>query len=599
MSDPDYDKKRWPSQFFSEPLLKREIIPKEKNLPKRNVSLTSEERPFWVNQLFEGKDLIENSTQNKLQIIKNGIVIHEVDLEKAQEEIILGRHPLAEIQLEGARISMFHLGILKKEGGYFIQDLDSESGSFLNGERLQPKEVVRLHDCDTIELPDFSLKCVLADTPALKTAPTPENTPKFQNLTESKNNATLEIKPEIKSESETTTSKSETKNKKKSDKKIKALPVTSTDVIAPVIEEPKYCPLMSHLIDEHNKIAVWSKGTTILQVADIIDETADTKTFRLVSYENPILFSYQPGQFITFLLNINGQEVQRSYSMSSSPSRPHTLELTIKRVPNGLVSNWLCDNVKLGDKLTVKGPSGKFTCFHYPSNRIMFLAAGSGITPVMSMARWIVDTAADVDVKFIASFKNPAEIIFRKELELLSARHGSFRVALTVTSSWQSTEFWTGFTGRISPQMIEIVAPDFRDRHIFMCGPDVFMEGMKEMLRTLDFPMTNLHSESFTAGRVAKGVATHSEDKGKYRVKFLKSGLTVKTDGRKSILQLAEANGVEIDYSCRAGYCGDCKAKVKGKVKILENAEIDEQDKEQGFVYTCCSFPEGDIKVKA
>ncbi len=367
----------------------------------------------------------------------------------------------------------------------------------------------------------------------------------------------------------------------------------------PGIEEPKYCPLMSHLIDGHDKIAVWSKGTTVLQVADIIDETGDTKTFRLVSYENPILFSYQPGQFITFLLNINGQEVQRSYSMSSSPSRPHTLELTIKRVPNGLVSNWLCDNVKLGDKLTVKGPSGKFTCFHYPSNRIMFLAAGSGITPVMSMARWIVDTAADVDVKFIASFKNPAEIIFRKELELLSARHGSFRVALTVTSSWQSTEFWTGFTGRISPQMIEIVAPDFRDRHIFMCGPDVFMEEMKEMLRTLDFPMANLHSESFTAGRVAKGVATHSEEKGKYRVKFLKSGLTVKTDGRKSILQLAEANGVEIDYSCRAGYCGDCRAKVKGKVKILENAEIDEQDKEQGFVYTCCSFPEGDINVKA
>ena len=282
------------------------------------------------------------------------------------------------------------------------------------------------------------------------------------------------------------------------------------------MEEPKYCPLMSHLIDKHDKIAVWSKGTTILQVADIIDETRDTKTFRLVSNDSPILFSYQPGQFITFLLNINGEEVQRSYSMSSSPSRPHTLELTIKRVPNGFVSNWLCDNVKLGDKLTVKGPSGKFTCFHYPSSKIMFLAAGSGITPVMSMARWIVDTAADVDAKFIASIKSPSEIIFRKELELLSARHGSFQVALTVTSSWQSTEFWTGFTGRISPQMVEIVAPDFRERHIFMCGPDVFMEEMKEMLRGLNFPMANLHSESFTAGRVAKGVATHPEkNKGK------------------------------------------------------------------------------------
>jgi ferredoxin-NADP reductase/pSer/pThr/pTyr-binding forkhead associated (FHA) protein len=580
MPDSEYDKNRWPTQLFNQRPITKKTVAEEETKAKRN-SITHASGPFWVNQLFEGKESNKSSSQKKLQIIKNNIVIHELDLEKVAEETILGRHPAADIQLESARISMFHIGILRKEEGYFVQDLGSEAGSFLNGERLLAKEATPLNHNDQIELPDFSLRCILFDEIAVIPATAVTKTV-FAQESEPEPQTTREFKQELPS------------------KKI-LKPVTKpTDITIHEIEEPKYCPLMSHLIDRQHQIAVWSKGTTNLRVADIVDETYDTKTFRLVSSDSPILFSYQPGQFITILLEINGQEVQRSYSMSSSPSRPHTLDLTVKRVPDGLVSNWLCDNLKLGSTLKVKGPSGKFTCFHYPSNKIMFIAAGSGITPVMSMARWIADTAADVEVKFIASFKTPSEIIFRKELELLSARHSSFRMALTVTSSWRSTEFWTGFTGRINPQMVQIVAPDFKERHIFMCGPDAFMDEMKEMLREMDFPMANLHSESFTAGRVAKGVDTHPKDKkGKYRVKFVKSGVTVKTDGKKSILQLAEANGIELDYSCRAGYCGDCKAKVKGNVRVLDNAEVDEADKAEGFVYTCCSFPESDIKVKA
>jgi glycine betaine catabolism B len=218
------------------------------------------------------------------------------------------------------------------------------------------------------------------------------------------------------------------------------------------------------------------------------------------------LFSYKPGQFVTFLLDIDGEKVQRSYSMSSSPSRPHTLETTIKRVPGGRVSNWFCDNVKLGDVLRIKGPSGKFTCFNYPSNKMLLIGAGSGITPVMSMCRWIVDTTADVDVKLLASYRSPADAIFRKELELVSARHSRFQVAVSVTSGWRGTESWTGYTGRISKQIIEIFAPDYKERHIFMCGPEPFMEAVKELLCHMDFDISQLHTESFGSGRVAQGI---------------------------------------------------------------------------------------------
>jgi len=541
--------KDWAGKLFNEKKIKEKAV-----LHEELVSKKSPAKPvtgaFWVNQLFEGKAPVQSGMQDKLQVIKNGVVVYELSLHEAKSETILGRHPSADIQLEGARVSMFHVAIIKQaEDQYSIQDLGSESGTFLNGNQLLAKEATYLRDGYIAELPDFYLKFILPNTPALE------------------------------AERET----------------IKAL----IDITLPRIEQSKYCPLMSHLIEDRDNVEIWSKGTTVLRVADIVDETYDTRTFRLIADEKPILFSYQPGQFITFLLNINGEEVQRSYSMSSSPSRPHTLELTVKRVPNGLVSNWLCDTIKLGDKLKVKGPSGKFTCFNYPSNKIMFLAAGSGITPIISMARWIADTAADIDAKFIASFKTPSEIIFRRELELLSARHSSFRVALSITANWHSTEFWTGFTGRINQKMIEIVAPDFRERHIFMCGPEAFMEEMKTMLIKMDFPMVNLHSESFSGGRVASGVETHADSVGKYQVKFAKSGVTIKTNGNKSILDLAEAHGIELDYSCRAGYCGDCKAKVKGDVKMPENTEIEDGEKAEGFVYTCCGFPQSDIEVDA
>jgi ferredoxin-NADP reductase len=194
---------------------------------------------------------------------------------------------------------------------------------------------------------------------------------------------------------------------------------------------PRSCPLLSNLIEDRGLQKVWSEGTINLKVRDIIEETHDCKTFRLVG-EEPLLFSYKPGQFVTFILAIDGREVRRSYSMSSSPSRPHMLEVTVKRMPGGLVSNWFCDHVKLGDVLTVKGPTGKFTCFNYPSNKMLFIGAGCGITPILSMSRWIADTASDVDVKLLASFKSPQDIIFRKEFEMLSARSSGFQVAITV-----------------------------------------------------------------------------------------------------------------------------------------------------------------------
>lgn len=512
---------------------------------------------LWAQRLFEGKPT-GSAAAETMQIFKGGIAIHEVALAELKPETVIGRHPNADIQLEAQRLAMFHACLWRLDDEYYIESLDTAHGTLLNRRKLKPKYPVQLRDGAEVDLPGYRLVFSLPNWPPVEDA-----------------GAGIEEGDEI--------------------------PEAPAFFYSPATTPPPApCPLLSHLVAARENLCVWTEGIMTLKVADIIEETHDVKTFRF-SGEDPLLFSYKPGQFVTFLLNIDGREVQRSYSMSSSPSRPHTLELTIKRVPGGLVSNWFCDRVRLGDVLQIKGPSGRFTCFEYPTNKLLFIAAGSGVTPIMSMCRWIVDTAADVDVKMLASFRSPPDIIFRKELEWMSARHSAFQVALTMTAGWRGTECWTGFTGRVSRQMITLLAPDYLDRHIFMCGPEPFMDGVKEILRELDFDFSNLHTESYGSSRVAQGVASASPSlplSGPlHKVTFARSGLTVDADEHTTLLDLAEAHGIEIDYSCRSGSCGECEVKCRGQIEMISECELDPAQRAAGFIYTCCSVAKSDLEL--
>ena len=152
-------------------------------------------------------------------------------------------------------------------------------------------------------------------------------------------------------------------------------------------------------VDPKVDLPIWTGRDTPLYVTEIIQDTHNVYTFRLQG--DPLCrFVYYPGQFCTLVLNIDGKKVVRSYSISSSPTRPFSLEITIKRVPGGLVSNWLPDNLRVGDRLEISGPKGRFclTPGQIPS-KLLLLAAGSGITPLMSMTRWLCDLSAGVDIK--------------------------------------------------------------------------------------------------------------------------------------------------------------------------------------------------------
>ena len=222
---------------------------------------------------------------------------------------------------------------------------------------------------------------------------------------------------------------------------------------------------------------------------------------------------------------------------------------------------------------------------------------------MMSMSRWIADTTADVDVKFLASFKSPHDIIFRKELELISARHNRFRVAVTLTSTWGRTESWTGLTGRINSALIRMLAPDLDERHVFLCGPEPFAAEVKKGLQELNFNFANFHAESFGTGRVARGVKGNAKSlqlsEPRHRVRFTKSDISVETDETVNLLELAEAHGIEIEYACRSGSCGACEVRFSGKLSEKADFETTPQCKESGLAFACCSVALADLEVDA
>ncbi len=364
------------------------------------------------------------------------------------QECLLGRDERCHIVVDDSLASRTHGKIAFRNGAYYYSDLGSRNGSRINNEDAQLNQEYLLKPSDTIALGNHLLW-------------------------------------------------------------VKAISGMQAPSAAPQSLTPaQYMPLAT--IDT-TSLETWTQGTKQVKCVQIIDETDDVKTFTFMS-KPPVKFNYQPGQFITLNLNINGKSVKRSYSISSTPSRPHSIEVTVKRVPApadeptappGLVSNWLHDNMRVGSQIEINAPMGKFTNFANPSAKVFFISAGSGITPMMSMSRWICDTVSNVDIVFLHSARSPKDIIFRQELEMMTARYPNFKLAITVTRP-ERGQPWYGYTGRINETILPAIAPDYMERTVYVCGPNPFMEATKALLQKINFPMENYYEESFGGAKKKK-----------------------------------------------------------------------------------------------
>ena len=334
---------------------------------------------------------------------------------------------------------------------------------------------------------------------------------------------------------------------------------------------------------------------------EVRDETHDVKTFVFTARE-PRLFRYRPGQFLTLDVEIDGARVNRCYTVSSSPTRPHAVTITVKRMPTGAVTPWLHANLRPGVSIRAIGPMGDFTCGAHPAPKYLFLSGGSGITPLMSMARAHDDLASAADIVFVHNARSPADIIFRTELALMAQHRPNFRF-VPVCETDSPGEPWHGLRGRLSLPMLRLIGPELATREIFTCGPAPYMAAVRAMLGEAGFDMAHYHEESFdfatlSADRVA-AATTEAPAADGFKVEFTKSDRIVICAPDAFVLDAAEAAGMRLPSSCTQGMCGTCKSKlVSGTVDMKHSGGIRKREIEQGMILICCSKPTSDLVIE-
>ncbi len=358
-------------------------------------------------------------------------------------------------------------------------------------------------------------------------------------------------------------------------------------------------------LQDLQELPVWQTKKTPVKCVNIIQETHDVKTFQFEA-EQPQRFLFKPGQFIGIQLVIDGERHNRSYTIASSPSRPHRLELTIKKELGGVVSPWLHQNIQVGSVIEVRGPAGRFNNMDIESDKVLLISAGSGITPMMSMARFWADTDAEKDVKFLNWVRSVQDIIFRRELALIDANCANFELEVICTQPGL-TENWLGRRGRINVTTLEDMVEDLHQRVVFCCGPEGFMQSVKSCLQDLEFDMANYHDESFDPGGKKKAKlaeiaqlkpTAEAQPEMSHVITLAKSDRQFEILESEILLEKLEAEGVLMESACRAGNCGACRVhKLKGETVTKNEAGLLSEDKANGDILTCTTRVLSDISL--
>jgi ferredoxin-NADP reductase len=291
---------------------------------------------------------------------------------------------------------------------------------------------------------------------------------------------------------------------------------------------------------------------------------------------------HKPGQFLRIGIDINGVRHWRAYSLSSAPEREDGLiSVTVKCVESGKVSPFLVRVARPGTIVSLGGVEGDFVLSDPPPSKLLFISAGSGVTPIMCMLRHLDHTGEMGDVVLLHSAWHPDDVIFGPELRALADRNDGCRLHEQHTRQY----------GRISPPDLDRLCPDWREREAYMSGPrdmlDAFIEHWD---RNGDCDL--LHVERF---QPKLGLGQAGEGEGG-TINFLMSGCETESDGHMPILVAGEEAGLELPYGCREGICHTCVGELRsGRVRDLRNGKVYGQEGE--MIRTCISAPEGPIEV--
>ena len=357
---------------------------------------------------------------------------------------------------------------------------------------------------------------------------------------------------------------------------------------------------MNDMSDRANVRQNWNPDTdNQLTCIDVHQETHDVKTFTFVA-DGGKHIAFQAGQYFAFDVKVGGGIETRCYSISSSPMRPNAISITVKRVADGTISNWLHDNLAAGTRVRASGPLGQFIRPATADGKYLFLSAGSGVTPVMAMVRELADTASPADVVFLHAGRTPKDLVFRDELAVLATRLKAFRLYFLPEHLTGETS-WSGLSGRISRELLQLVVPDLRDRTVLCCGPAPFMKAARSISAELGVPAERYIEESFDAAVIEDASISlkREVESETFRVEFAKQGRTIDVAAGQTVLSAAKKAGVKIPSSCSNGLCGTCKSKLtSGTVDMKHSGGIRQREVDAGMFLPCCSRPLSNLVIE-
>jgi ferredoxin-NADP reductase len=338
-----------------------------------------------------------------------------------------------------------------------------------------------------------------------------------------------------------------------------------------------------------------SKSPMRLLLSQTEQQTHDTKTLRFQLLDERLLCA-KPGQFLTFQWTIDGQRVTRSYTISSSSVRENYVEITPKRIENGCVSVFLNERAKPGLAVEASGPYGRFYFDEILHKSIVLIAAGSGITPMISMLRYIDDLQLATPATLLYCVRTGAEIIFENELVRLSGSLPNFKYEVCLS---RPDPTWKGRSGRLSAEFVTQNVTDLDSHTFFLCGPKGFMDNAHQILSTLGVNQDRVLQESF--GESKRSTEPNPLEARPFEtVVFIHSQKVCQVSAGSTLLDLAERNEVQIPYECRQGLCGTCATRVlSGTVQMDVEAGLTAEQKNAGYVLPCVGRAEGTVVVAA
>lgn len=344
-----------------------------------------------------------------------------------------------------------------------------------------------------------------------------------------------------------------------------------------------------------------------LAVKNVINETKDAIT---IVFEQPAKkINYKSGQFLTLIVPMKGKDVRRAYSLCSSPYVDQDLAVTVKRVDDGLMSNWLPENLKVGSKVKIMEPMGQFTTEFAKENKrhLIMFAGGSGITPMMSIIKSTLTQEPESICSLIYCNRDIDSIIFRNTLDTMQTTwEGRLHVIHILDNAPMN---WQGYSGLLNHEMLTKLFERIPDWGIekstyLMCGPEGMMKNAETLLAQQNLPKEKIFKESFVQGTInkeAKKEAAPATTELKARevtIRYDGQEYKVMVEPNRAILETALDQGIDLPYSCQSGLCTACRGKaISGKVKLDEEEGLSQSERNEGYVLTCVGHPMTDDVV--